>query len=140
MMYLASSVEVAPRESSELSVEPVEPERDAVRQWFGLPYVRYVGAHTGCSCGFPSVVADQPVDWYDGMFAENKERTQDLASVRALFELVGELLSETTAVELLPVWTGDEFEPPAGTVRIVSSDIQPDRFVFTQHFMYRVER
>ena len=31
--------------------------REAVIQWFTLPTVRFIGAHTGCSCGFPSVIA-----------------------------------------------------------------------------------
>jgi hypothetical protein len=53
MLYLATSNEQPLRRSLELSVEEVEPSREAVRQWFSLPIVRFIGAHTGCSCGFP---------------------------------------------------------------------------------------
>jgi hypothetical protein len=31
-----------------------------------LPHVRFIGAHTGCSCGFPSVIAEEPFEYYEG--------------------------------------------------------------------------
>lgn len=68
MLYLATSDEQPLRRSPELSVEKVEPSREAVRQWFSLPIVRFIGAHTGCSCGFPHVVAEEPIEYWDGMF------------------------------------------------------------------------
>ena len=46
MLYLASSDDQPLSSSPELSVEEVEPSREAVRQWFALPIVRFVGAHT----------------------------------------------------------------------------------------------
>jgi hypothetical protein len=139
MAYLASSVNVAVRDGSDLSIELVEPNRDAVRQWFSFPEVRYIGAHTGCSCGFPSVVAEQPLSWYDGLFDGNDERARDLASVRELFGLIDELLAQTSTIELLAVWAGDEFEPPDGVVRMRRRELEPEKFFFTQHFLYRIE-
>ena len=72
MLYLATQSDLPPRTSPELSVEEVEPSREAVRQWFSRPIVRVIGAHTGCSCGFPHVVAEEPIEYWDG--ALNREK------------------------------------------------------------------
>src|SRR6185436_13691679 len=66
MMYLATAGDQPLRSSAELSGEEVESSRTSVRQWFSLPTVRFIGAHTGCSCGFPSVIAEEPIEYYDG--------------------------------------------------------------------------
>lgn len=65
MLYIASEVPLPARSVPELRVEPVEADRDEVRRWLSLPEVHYVGAHTGCSCGFPSVIAEEPIEYYD---------------------------------------------------------------------------
>jgi hypothetical protein len=67
-LYMATQGDVPVRTSPDLGVEEVEPSREAVRQWFSLPVVRFVGAHTGCSCGFPYVTAEEPIEYWDGMF------------------------------------------------------------------------
>ena len=38
-----------------------------------LRTIRFIGAHTRCSCGFPSVSAEQPIEYYDGMLGEPGE-------------------------------------------------------------------
>ena len=128
------------RTEPEISVEDIAKVYGAVRRWFSLPEVRRIGAHTGCSCGFPSVMADEPVDWYDGIFDDHDVQPEDLASMRALFALIDEALSQSAAIELLPVWIGDEEEAPLGTVRLVRSQMEPEKFFFTEHFLYRIER
>jgi hypothetical protein len=65
-------------ESRDLNIEAVEPERRSVQRLFSLPFVRFVGAHTGCSCGFPSIRADAPVEHFDGMFCDDEYREADL--------------------------------------------------------------
>lgn len=65
-LYMATQRELPVHSSPELSVEEVEPSREAVRQWCSLPVVRFIGAHTGCSCGFPHVVAEEPIEYWDG--------------------------------------------------------------------------
>jgi hypothetical protein len=66
MLYIGADEELPLLSSPDLKVEQVEPVRQAVRQWFSQPVVQFVGAHTGCSCGFPSVTAEPPkgvIDW-----------------------------------------------------------------------------
>jgi hypothetical protein len=86
MLYMATHGGQPRRNSPELSVEEVEPSREAVRQWFSLPVVRFIGAHTGCSCGFPHVVGDEPVEYWAGMFGD-QDREADLRSVESLLVL-----------------------------------------------------
>ena len=101
MLYLATSDDQPLRSSPELSVEEVEASRESVRQWFSLPTVRFIGAHTGCSCGFPHVIAEEPIEYWDGMF-DGQDREADLKSVESLLGLVREHVTATGEVQLYP--------------------------------------
>jgi len=138
MLYLAAASDVPMIDTPQLTVEEVEAERSVVRQWLSLPAVRFVGAHTGCSCGFPSVAAETPVEYHEGMFDSAEDRTDDLASVRALLDLVATTLVSNPTVELLAVWAGDEWEPPVGTIDVQFREIEAEKFFFTEHFLYRI--
>ena len=102
MLYLATSDDQPLRSSPELNVEEVETSREAVRQWFSLPTVRFIGAHTGCSCGFPYVVAEEPGVYWDGLFDPGDERDADLRSLQALLTIVREHVTGFGGVELYP--------------------------------------
>ena len=108
MLYIGTAKELSLRSSSDLRIETVDDARLGVKQWFSSPVVHFVGAHTGCSCGFPSVIAESPIEYYDGMPLASDDRAADLRSVRALIELVGEVVSHSNRVELYPVADGDE--------------------------------
>lgn len=138
MLYLGTLGVQPLFESPALRVEEVDPQYEAVRQWFSHPNVRFVGAHTGCSCGFPSVVAEEPIEYWDGMFSE--ERDDDLKSVRALLDLLRQHLLVTGHVELYPVWNGEEALPPKGTIAMTFEALTPDTFFFNERFFYRVSR
>ena len=118
MLYLATSTDLPLRTSPEITIEEVESSRQAVRQWFRLPVVRFIGAHTGCSCGFPSVIAETPVDYFEGVFRDAEHRELDLQSVRALLKLVREHIMASGEVQLYPVWGGDEGLRPKGTIDV----------------------
>src|SRR3954451_25186179 len=75
-LYLATRDEQPLSESPALRVEGVTPAAENVRQWFSLPAVRFIGADTGCSCGFRHVVAEEPIEYWDGMFG-NLDAKQD---------------------------------------------------------------
>ena len=64
-------------------MERLDDLRRVVEQWFANRPVRFIGAHTGCSCGFPSVIAETPIDYFDGMELGSDDRAADLRSVRA---------------------------------------------------------
>ena len=138
MLYLATSGDQPLRISSELSVEKVEDSREAVHQWFSLPTVRFIGAHTGCSCGFPSVMAEQPVEYFDGMFDADKKRDADMRSLRSLLALVRTHVAAAGEVQLYPVWDGAEGSRPKGTIHVGLDRLNPETFFFNEQFLYRV--
>jgi len=140
MLYLATAGDQPLRSSTELSVEEVESSRTSVRQWFSLPTVRFIGAHTGCSCGFPSVIAEELIEYYEGIFDTTEDRSADLASTRALVALIRQHVNGGSEVQLYPVGDGAEGRPPKGTVQLSIDAIDPETFLFTEQFLYRVSR
>jgi len=139
MLYIGTDEELPLLSSPDLKVEQVEPVRQVVRQWFSQPVVQFVGAHTGCSCGFPSVIAESPVAYYEGMPLHSDDRRADLKSVQALIELLGQALARSNRVELYPVADGDESKPPKGVIDWQLTALDPDRLFFNERFMHVVQ-
>ena len=140
MLYLATAGDVPVLSSPALRVEHVEPSRDAVCRWFSLPTVRFVGAHTGCSCGFPSVIAEEPIEYFAGMSLASDDRDADLRSVRSLLALLRGHVAADGRVELYPIADGDEDKAPKGTIELRLDALSPDTFFFNERFMHRVTR
>jgi hypothetical protein len=141
MLYMATTGDQPYVATELLNVEDVEPKRLAVRRWLSLPVVRFVGAYTGCSCGFRSVVATEPIEFDPEMFhADDGEDTtpEAQASLAALMVMARTFAERDGAVELLAVWDGDEVEPPLGTIHRDVSDLQPETWFFIERFLYRV--
>jgi hypothetical protein len=123
---------------SDLSVEEVDSSRDAVRHWFSLPTVRFIGSHTGCSCGFPHVIAEEPIEYFDGMF--DGDREDDLRSVRALLALIQDQVRTSGEVQLYPVSDADEQLPPKGRIEIAVDTLAPESFFLNERFLYCIGR
>jgi hypothetical protein len=144
MLYLAAESDVPLRAPtnppSDLSVEEVDIARDAVRQWFSMPTVRFIGSHTGCSCGFPSVIAEEPIGYFDGMFDGDGDREADLRSVRALLALIHEHVRTSGEVQLYPVPDGDEPLPPKGKIDIAVDTLAPASFFLNERFLHCICR
>jgi len=140
MLYMATSTDLPLRTSREITIEEVESSREAVLQWFRLPLVRFIGAHTGCSCGFPSLIAETPVVYFDGVFRDAQHRELDLQSVRALLNLVREHVLDSGEIQLYPVWDGDEGLRPKGTIDLRLGALQPETFLLNQQFLYSIAR
>ena len=138
MLYIATAEELPLASSAHLTVESVDAARQDVKQWFSDPAVRFVGAHTGCSCGFPSVIAESPIEYYEGMSLHSDDRVADLRSVRALIELVGQVLARSERVELYPVADGDESKAPKGVIEWQVRSLDPERLFFNEGFMHVV--
>jgi len=138
MLYIGSAQGLPTQSTADLSVEPVEETRVAVMQWFTQPVVQFLGAHTGCSCGFPSVITESPMDYYDGMWPDSEDRANDLRSAAALIQLLPSVLTSGQPVELFPVWDGDEGIAPKGVVEWSLERLHPPTFFFNEHFMHVV--
>jgi hypothetical protein len=67
MLYVGCRAPLGERAERGLCIEAVEPGRRSVEQWFSKPSIQFVGAHTQCSCGFPHVLAESPVEYWEEM-------------------------------------------------------------------------
>jgi len=138
MLYIGTAEALPLVSSPDLTIESVEPARQGVEQWFSNPAVRFIGAHTGCSCGFPSIIAESPLEYFEGMWLESDDRAADLRSVRALIELVGQAAAHSKRVELYPVADGDESQAPKGVIEWQLDSMDPVRLFFNERFMHVV--
>jgi hypothetical protein len=138
MLYIGTARELPLFSTPDLRVEAVEQHRAPVTSWFTRPVVRFVGAHTGCSCGFPSVIADTPVAYYEGMPLDSDDRVADLRSVAALLDLLRCLATLAEPIELYPVADGQEGNPPLGRIDWQLDALHPERFFFNERFMHIV--
>jgi hypothetical protein len=139
MLYIGTAEELSLRSAADLRIESVDAARRDVTQWFSYPSVRFVGAHTGCSCGFPSVIAESPIEYYEGMPLESDDRVADLRSVRALIELLRQVVSRSDGVELYPVADGEELKAPKGVIEWELDSLAPERLFFNEQFMHVVQ-
>jgi hypothetical protein len=138
MLYIGTACELPLGSTPDLRVESVDASRAVVTRWFSHPAVRFVGAHTGCSCGFPSVIADTPLEFYEGMPLDSDTRAADLRSVAALLDLLRVAGTATDRIELYPVADGEESHPPRGRIDWQLEALAPDRFFFNERFMHVV--
>lgn len=140
-VYLSTDGELSPRSTPYLHVEAVDQSSKSIGKWFTLPCVAWVGAHTGCSCGFPSISAEEPLTYYEGFFDKDdpEQRTKDLASVEALLSLLREAVAASGRAELLAVWAGDEVHPPKGSISLRLSDVTAKEFFLIEGFLYRID-
>jgi hypothetical protein len=137
MLYLGSSGALPLRRNEWLALEPLSKAAEVVRQHVRREYVYFVGSHSGCGCGFPCGVAEQVIDYYDGMFDTQKdspERAKDIQSVRALLGVIDEALTAAPDCVLFPVWGGSEGVAPKGEVRWNRQQIIPEHFCLTEQF------
>ena len=139
-LFLGSTNPLPEREENDLNVGPLRPSQSVICRWFATPHVQVVGAHTGCSCGFPSVRAETIIEPFEGLWADNEERIDDLRSVTALIDLLREALKVTEQIELFPVWEGEEESPPKGRIEWSLHDLVPERVLFNEGYLYVVRK
>ncbi|HEY9467387.1 MAG TPA: hypothetical protein VIR54_30055 [Vicinamibacterales bacterium] len=140
MLYVATADELPLTSSPDLTIEAVDDARRAVDRWFSYRNVRFIGAHTGCSCGFPSVIAESPIEYFEGIWDDHGDREDDLRSVGALLDLLRRIVERSSSVELYPVWDGDQALAPKGVIAWQAGTLVPERFFFNQRFMHIVRR
>ncbi len=83
--------------------EPRPDELERVRRNLTLQHIRYVGAHTGCGCGFRAVWGNMPEPMVDDAAAAQSDHDAFAAYLRAL---------PLAPMQLYACWSGDEAEPP----------------------------
>jgi hypothetical protein len=138
MLYISTTAAIDKGGRTHLSLEDLRETEAGVRQWFSMPHVMFVGVDGGCSCGFPHVLAETVIGYYEGMFAEGEDREDEIALASELISLIRECLSRGERVELYPVWSGSESTPPKGTISLASGELEARRLFFAERFLYEV--
>jgi hypothetical protein len=139
MLYLGSQRPVELCKNAWLSIESLQEEARAVRRHVQRDHIYFVGAHTGCSCGFPHVIAETEIAYFDGLFDDQSPgRESDLASVRELLTVIDKVLEHHPDCVLLPVWNGEEVAEPKGEVRWDRRTMSIETFILTEGFRYTV--
>jgi len=120
-LFLASDQPINPSHGWKgeryLTVGDIDETEQRVRAHFTLPHVRFLGAHTGCSCGFEYGVKELTTE---------EERAEDEAgrlSVAALHDFLETQLRQGRAVQLLSCWQGEESRTPREVL-----EVSPDYF------------
>jgi hypothetical protein len=137
LLYIATDVPLAVGTTGKLTVEEVESEVLAeLQSIFSKPGIRYVGVGGGCSCDFRHVMAEEPFDYYDGMFdhEDDDERRQAIAVMSELLGLVQDRMPRS--VELLPAWDRERVSQSNGTCTVRLSEVRPERFFFIEDYLY----
>lgn len=98
-------------------VQPLSQTDESVRHRFTKAHVYYMGAHTGCSCGF-NYGQIEPVTAED-----HAEEAAGRASVAALQQFLRQAVLRLGEVELFSSWEGDWAEEPERHL-----DVTPDWF------------
>ena len=79
-----------------------------VARQFRRPHLAYLGAHTGCSCGFCPEQEDEPL------------ATASLAALRSYLEV---MVAEYGPLELFACWDGDQEQEPGHRYRLRAGDL-----------------
>jgi hypothetical protein len=112
--------------------EPLSPDELVVREYFSKPSIRFLGAHTGCSCGFTYAV---------NATEETSDETPPSArSVAELRSYLAELLDEVGELELFACWEGDQDQPPESDAQVSLEHFAGDSFEFTERQLLLVRR
>lgn len=136
-LYIGSTSSFETVSSDLFVLEPVLDDKAPVRAWFASPHVAFVGIPT-CSCALAHVIAEEPIEWFEGMFEQSEDREEEIQAAAELLRLIGLALETSPEVEMYPVWNGDEKEPPKGIISLVHPAQDSARFFLNERFLYRV--
>ena len=137
-LYLATDEPVEGPAWSEASplfnVQALTEGEAPVRLQFSKQHLVYLGAHTGCSCGF-SYGAD-PLETPEDA-AEDVNAREAVASLRGFLE---RCLATSETVELFACWEGDQGSPPDSKVEVGPKHFGGDSFRLPEKRFYLIRR
>ncbi|HEX5719828.1 MAG TPA: hypothetical protein VF179_26980 [Thermoanaerobaculia bacterium] len=139
-IYLAADVPIAANHGAAISAALVDPQVNPVGRWLSSSHVYRLQGRQESGCGFPYVVAEEFIEYFEGMFEDWGERDEEVENARGLLGLSAISLETAAAVEIYPVWDGDESLPPKGSVEKSLSELVPEQLVLTERFVLRLAR
>ena len=120
----------------DLTVVDIGDDEIAVKAYFSMPEVQYIGSTSQCGCDFPHLMF-QSGEWPAPWGEKNPEQAaRDRLNQEGLVSLLQQ--SGETAVELYGVWSGD-FSEPKSREEISVTDLLNPNFYFKEQGFYRVK-
>lgn len=111
--------------------EPQPEELSGVRTNLPLPFVRYLGAYTGCGCGFRSIPRD-------GFRSDPEDPAATQSDHESLVRYLREVLTENQSAQIYGCWSGEESQPAERHRTIEVSEIASSDFVFRERELLTV--
>jgi hypothetical protein len=99
------------------NVVPLSDEESEVVRQFSKPHVVYLGAHTGCSCGFAP---------------EDENDAQASRSAHELRAFLSRVVDEQGKAEFFACWEGEQAHEPGARLEISPSAFEGDRLAFVE--------
>jgi hypothetical protein len=95
---------------------------EKVKSQFTKPHIYYVGAHTGCGCGFEY-----------GRYPNNEnDEEKSRQSVNQLSDYLGVVTAKFGEIELFACWEGDQAKEPEHRGEITAKEIGGKSFWFEE--------
>jgi hypothetical protein len=141
VLYLNAGVPLTERQGADFSVQrPRLIHETKVRKHLHPPFIYELGSYEGCGCGFPHVLAEEVIEFYEELFDGQDEREEELRSVTELFRLIDTALQQSPLCILYPIWDGNEGLPVKGKVFGNRKSMQEERFLLTEQLLSTIER
>jgi hypothetical protein len=96
-----------------------------VRVRFSVPNVYFAGSHLGCGCGFQK-------------YEDDDERDKTQANYTALADVIRDVLSHTSSVEVFTCWEGDHGREPEFLESVSVSELILSEFELKERQFLRV--
>jgi hypothetical protein len=130
----AEPLETIPWDESRpgFNVQSITESEEVVRRHFTKPNVYYVGAHTGCSCGFAFGLPD---------VKDEAEQAEDAAGRRSVADLqryVAGAVERLGEVEMFSAWEGDFEEDATERVHVTPDWFGGHSFQLPERVRFRV--
>jgi hypothetical protein len=104
-----------------LYFENLSADEEPVKEKFSKPFIYYVGADTGCSCGFAWNVED----------FNNPQEQESKKSPQKLLDFINQQTKKED-VEFYCCWEGDWSDPIDEKIEISIKDVSLDKFYFME--------
>jgi hypothetical protein len=111
--------------------EPQPYELSAVRANLNLPFIRYIGAYTGCGCGYRSILRL-------GIQGEPEDPVATQSDHEALARYLHEVLAQNRSVQIYGCWSGEESQPLEQQRTVEVSEIASPEFAFRERELLTV--
>lgn len=110
---------------------PQPEELIGIRTNLTLPFVRYLGAYTGCGCGFRSIPRG-------GFRSDPEDPAATQSDHESLVRYLREVLTENQSAQIYGCWSGEESQSAEQHRTVAVSEIASSHFAFRERELLTV--